>query len=90
MLGLVRFSWNKHFHVKVLTFGQDIYIHLLLVDEYSDMEGEAGTQVDNTQKDKEIARKKRAEEKKREATVDMTPTKKEAPEKGKVATYLDQ
>ena len=59
--------------MKVLTFGQDIYIHLLLVGEYSDMEGEAGTQVDETQKDKEIARKKRTEEKKREATVDMTP-----------------
>ena len=42
---------------------QDIYIHLLLFDEYSDMEGEAGTQVDDTQKDKEITRKKRAKEK---------------------------
>ena len=49
--------------MKVLTFGQDIYIHLLLFDEYSDMEGEAGTQVDDTQKDKEITRKKRAKEK---------------------------
>ena len=76
--------------MKVLTFGQDIYIHLLLADQYSDREGEAGTQVDDTQKDKEITRKKRAEEKKREATVDMTPVKKETPEKDKVATYLDQ
>ena len=54
------------------------------------MEGEAGTQVDDTQKDKEITRKKRAKEKQREATVDMTPAKKEAPEKGKLAMYLDQ
>ena len=63
----------------VLTFGQDIYnyyIHLISVDEYSDMEGEAGTQVDDAQKDKEIAkvstRNKKAEKKKREATVEMT------------------
>ena len=51
--------------MKVLTFGQDIYIYyiqLLLVDQYSDREGEAGTQVDNAQKDKEIARNKKAEE----------------------------
>ena len=47
--------------MKVLTFAQDIYIyyiHLLLVDQYSDMEGEAGTQVDDAQKDKVIARNK--------------------------------
>ena len=77
MFGLVRFSWNKHFPVKVLTFGQDIYIYyiqLLLVDQYSDREGEAGAQVDNAQKDKEIARNKKAEEEKREATVQITPT----------------
>ena len=75
--------------MKVLTFGQDIYIyyiHLLLVDQYSDMKGEAGTQVNDAQKDKEIARNKKAEkEKKREATFEMTTTKKEAPEKGKVS-----
>ena len=33
-----------------------------------------GTQVDNAQKDKEIARNKKAEEEKREATVQITPT----------------
>ena len=92
MFGLVWFSWNKHFPVKVLTFGQDIYIyyiHLLLVHQYSDMEGEAGTQVDDAQKDKEIARNKKAEkEKKREATFEMTTTKKEAPEKGKVSFWI--
>ena len=63
--------------MKVLTFGQDIYIYyiqLLLVGDYSDMEGEAGTQVDDSQKDKEIVRNKKAEEEKREATVEMTPT----------------
>ena len=77
--------------MKVLTFGQDIYIYyiyLLLVDEYSDMEGEAETQVDGAQKDKEITkvstRNKKAEKEKRETTVEMTTTKREASEKGKV------
>ena len=51
-----------------------VHIHLLLVGEYSDMEGEAGTQVDDSQKDKEIVRNKKAEEEKREATVEMTTT----------------
>ena len=77
--------------MKVLTFGQGIYyIYLLLVDEYSDMEGEAKTQVDDAQKDKEITKvstrnKKAEKEKKREATVEMTTTKKQASEMGKVS-----
>ena len=49
------------------------------------MGGEAGTQVNDSQKDKEIVRNKKAEEEKREATVEMTTTQKEAPEKGKVS-----
>ena len=55
------------------------------------MEGEAGTQVDDAQKDKEIARNTKAEkEKKREATFEMTTTKKEAPEKGKVSFCINK
>ena len=53
------------------------------------MEGEAGTQVGDAQKDLEITRNKKAEkEKKREATFEMTTTKKEAPEKGKVSFWI--
>lgn len=76
--------------MKTLTFVQDVYIYyiyLLLVDEYSDMEEEAGPQVGDAQKD-EIA-KKAEKEKKREATVEMTITK-EAPEKGKVSIWTNK
>ena len=76
--------------MKTLTFVQDVYIYyiyLLLVDEYSDMEEEAGPQVGDAQKDK-IA-KKAEKEKKREATVEMTITK-EAPEKGKVSIWTNK
>ena len=57
------------------------------------MEGEAGMQVDDAQKDKEIAKvstknKKAEKEKKREATVEITTTKKEASEKGKVSGFF--
>ena len=70
--------------MNILRFDQAIfiyYIYLLLVDEYKDMEGEAGTQVDDAQKDKEIARNKKAE---------MTTTKKKAPEKGKVSVWTNK
>ena len=71
--------------MKILTF---VYIYLLLVDEYSDMEEEAGPQVGDAQKDKKIARKAEKENK-REATVEMTITK-EAPEKGKVSIWTNK
>ena len=76
--------------MKTLTFVQDVYIYyiyLLLVDEYSDMEEEAGPQVGDAQKDK-IA-KKAEKEKKREATVEMTITK-EVPEKDKVSIWTNK
>ena len=56
------------------------------------MEGEAETQVDGAQKDKEITKvstrnKKAEKEKKRETTVEMTTTKREASEKGKLSVW---